>query len=539
MKRYIFIIAIVLSAFMSSCADMLDQEPANAITTEQIKELLESGDTTKIDLIVGGIANGLPLAIHKDLSGGPGGADPRLNSPLRLHYYNSLLGYDIVCGEGVQGFGYDAYRSSTLREAADGVYNYSFWYFGWSCVVAANKLLLYMPENLSNSKLKDYKARALTLRAYGYNFLMENYRDAYEATGASGDGLMIYDQMGSGAYKPLSSAGETYAFIKDDLNEAVRLFTESGIGSGGYTTTNTEDIDLAVANFVLARVSLLTGDYAAAIAACDAILAKYPSLIAAEYYGGKNSGTPTAPVFKAEDNALVKFGSINPEVIFGFSGVNGRQNAAIEWLNIFGVGHYGGSGSNWGRIVNTLYDAINASDVRKDVFLDGATTLADYVYQSGASSTTLTIPTYSNLKFAANEVGGSTGAAEIDYLDVCYMRTSEVLLMKAEAQARSNNETGAKATLNTLLAARTKTGQTALTCDTYGGGATSTLDMVKLQWRIEMWGENGLEYYNNKRWGNAVVRSTATTNHWDGSNITVNLMKWGFPTNEIIFNPNL
>jgi hypothetical protein len=536
MKQYIFIISIVLSAFISSCADLLEQEPANAITMEQIRELLESGDDAKVDLIIGGIANNLPYAIHKELSYGGTVSDARVNSPLRMNYYNSLVGYDIVCGEGVSGFGYDAYLSGSSRNA-DGVHNYGFWAFGWSCVVNANKLLQYMPETLNSNKLKDYKARALTLRAYGYNFLMENYRDAYTA---DGDGLMIYDKIDpSATYKPVVSAGETYAFIRQDLDEAVRLFAESEIGEDkdGYTA-DTKDIDLAVANFMLARVSLLTGDYAATVKACDAILAKYPDLIATDHYGGKNTGTATAPQFVAENNAFVKFEGINPEVIFGFTGVNGRPNAVIEWLNIFGVGHYGGSGSNWGRIVNTLYDAIHADDIRKGAFLDGSTTFANYGYVSSVT-TTLTIPAYSNLKFAANEVGGSTAMADIDVLDVCYMRTSEVLLMKAEAQAKNSNENGAKATLNALLAARTRPGQTALTCDAYGGGATSTLDMVKLQWRIEMWGENGLEYYNNKRWDVSVVRPSSGTNHWDDSKISVSQMKWGFPTNETIYNPNL
>jgi hypothetical protein len=117
------------------------------------------------------------------------------------------------------------------------------------------------------------------------------------------------------------------------------------------------------------------------------------------------------------------------------------------------------------------------------------------------------------------------------------MRTSEVLLMKAEAQAKNSNENGAKATLNTLLAARTKNGQTTLTCDTYGGGATSVLDMVKLQWRIEMWGENGLEYYNNKRWGVDAVR--AGTNHINDFTITVDKMTLDIPANETLYNPYL
>jgi hypothetical protein len=344
---------------------------------------------------------------------------------------------------------------------------------------------------------------------------------------------MIYDQLGSGTYKPVASAKETYDFIKGDLTEAVRLFAESEIGEGkdGYTA-DTKDIDLGVANFLLARVSLLTADYQAAISACDAILAKYPKLIAAANYGGKNTGTTAAPKFVAENNAFVKFGTINPEVLFGFPGVNGRQNVVIEWLNIFGIGHYGGSGSNWGRIVDKLYDAINPNDVRKDAFLSADIT---YSYVS-STTTTLSIPAYSNLKFAATEVGGSTKDADLDVLDVCYMRTSEVWLMKAEAQARSNKESDAKSTLNTLLAARAKSGAT-LTCDNYGN-ASSTLEQVQLQWRIEMWGENGLEYYNNKRWNKPVNRNDGS-NHWDDSNIPVSLMKWGFPTNEIIYNPNL
>jgi hypothetical protein len=541
MKRYIFVLSLALSAAtITSCADMLEQEPANNITTEQIDELLESGDMSKIKLVIGGIANGLPMAIHRTLSYGGSGNDARVNSPLRLHYYNSLLGYDIVCGAGVEGFGYDAYRSVASRESASALHNNCFWYFGWSCVASANKMLYYytqyVPDTLNDNELKDYKARALTLRAYGYNFLMENYRDAYKA---NGEGLMLYDKITPKEYdnyKPLTSAQETYDFIKKDLNEAVQLFAESRIGDNGYTP-DTKDIDLAVANFVLARVSLLTGDYDKAIAACDSILGKYPNLIAANNYGGKNDGTSTAPKFVAEKNAFVKFGNINPEVIFGFPGVNTNQNVATEWLNVFGGG-YGGAGANWGRIVKPLYEAINSNDVRKGAFLDANNSFANYEYPT-TPVVIQTIPSYSNLKFAANEVTEKRELTNLANLDVCYMRASEVLLMKAEAQANNNNESGAKETLNVLLAARTVPQQTPLEWDTYGG-ANTVLDQIKLQWRIEMWGENGLEYYNNKRWGNAVTRvGEPTDNHWDKSVIPVSLMKWAFPTNESIFNPNL
>ena len=54
--------------------------------------------------------------------------------------------------------------------------------------------------------------------------------------------------------------------------------------------------------------------------------------------------------------------------------------------------------------------------------------------------------------------------------------------MKAEIQARTGDEGGAKNTLNTLLSARTKAGATPLTCDNYQGmSGLSALQMVQLQ----------------------------------------------------------
>ena len=117
------------------------------------------------------------------------------------------------------------------------------------------------------------------------------------------------------------------------------------------------------------------------------------------------------------------------------------------------------------------------------------------------------------------------------------MRSSEVLLMKAEAQAQSGDATGAKATLNILLAARTKTGATPLTCDTYPSMANMTaLQMVQLQTRIEMWGENGLEFFNNKRWNISVDR-TNSSNHIDKTSYSVAKMTLQIPEEETLYNP--
>ena len=78
-----------------------------------------------------------------------------------------------------------------------------------------------------------------------------------------------------------------------------------------------------------------------------------------------------------------------------------------------------------------------------------------------------------------------------------YMRTSELLLMKAEAYAQQGNDTEAKNVLNTLLAARTKEGAPTLTCDNYPAmqGLTA-MQMVQLQYRIELWAKEDRILHN-------------------------------------------
>ena len=125
-----------------------------------------------------------------------------------------------------------------------------------------------------------------------------------------------------------------------------------------------------------------------------------------------------------------------------------------------------------------------------------------------------------------------TNASQVDEQEFCKFRLSEVYLMKAEAQASSGKDGDAKATLNELLRARTRAGKTALTCDTYPSmKGLSALDMVKLQWRIEMWGENGLNYYCHKRWNEPSTRTGS--NHWNTTSWSVDDMEWKIPMREL------
>lgn len=66
----------------------------------------------------------------------------------------------------------------------------------------------------------------------------------------------------------------------------------------------------------------------------------------------------------------------------------------------------------------------------------------------------------------------------------------------------------------------------------------SALQMVQLQSRIELWGEGGLEWFNNRRW-NIPVNRQGSTVHWNPAmTYPVSQMTMKIPSEEISSNPN-
>ena len=528
MKKYI--LALVATAIFSACSDKLEITPPNNITDEQIQKLLASGNAESIRLVMGSMANAMPQQFN--FGGNPAtGAGDMYSSSQGLDVMRNLEGNDIVFSDvlglsalwGAPEYGMDNFTSTASNK------NAAYWNYAWSCINQANKMLNFLTDEIvgSNTFLMNCKARGLVVRAYGYNYLMENYQDAYLQGGKDKLGVMLYERFSpTQTSKPRSTSAETYAFIKADLNAAIKLLTDSNTGH----TADITDIDLGVANFLLARVSIWTGDWNTAVTASDNILNAYPTLMNQSQYGATNTGTVKDPIYLPESNGFLN-NTANPEVILGFP-VGQAKTFHNLYTNPFGEGN-AGVGRAYKRIDNRLYEKMAPNDYRKDNYM--AEDFGNYTYP--VNKTVAFIPKYTNLKFAATHGIGSTNKNEVGTVTCYYMRTSEVLLMKAEAQAQLANEAGAKATLNKLLAARTKTGATPLTVDTYPSMAGLTaLQMVQLQTRIELWGEGGREFYNNKRW-NIPVDRNSSQNHMVKVVYPVANMTLQIPESEILYNP--
>lgn len=521
--------------FLSACSKNLNVPPPNNINDQQIKEILASGDTTKIKLVIGSMANSMPLSFNPSGSVNAGAvSDPSYYNNQGMAVMRSLEGNDMVLGDqaGLSSLaGSVEYDLGAFQSSTDNRLNASYWYYAWNIITKANQLLNYLPGNIvvNNTFLENAKGQALVVRAYAYNFLMENYQDAYVLDGKDKLGMPLYTTFNPNQpYKARSSAADTYKFIKKDIDSAIILLQAAGTGY----TSNQSDIDLGVANFVLARVSLVTGDWSTCITACNNILSHYPALMDQAEYGGKNTGTASNPIFDPTTNGFLN-NAADPEVILGFP-VGVANTEFVDLMDPFG-GSYGGKLTAYKRIDDRLYNKIADNDYRKDCF-QGSAAFGNYTFPQDGTINTL--PSYINFKFASTQ--GLDGVPiHSDQTTCVYMRASEVLLMKAEAQAQSGDGTGAEITLNILLAARTRSGDAPLTCSTYPSMAGMTpLQMVQLQTRIEMWGENGLEFYNNKRW-NIPVNRTGSTDHINFNTLPVSGMTLQIPENEMDTNPKM
>lgn len=543
MKKYL--IALSALAFATtSCYEKLNIAPPNAITNEMIQEMLMTATEDETRTILGAISDGLKPNMY---GGGyntrySGATDGTWSGQWALRL---LSGNDIALGYLSAPQGNDYYGCANLN-GADQMDVLSYWHRAFTLTTAANKVAVLLNEDLiaanpTNNVLKQYYGNVLALRAFGYLYAMENF-------GTNSLGMPIYDTYSfSQPQKDRAPAKETYDSIIRWASRADELFQTAGVG---FTAQDNSDFTRGLTCYIIARASLLAADsegatastyLTQAIAACDKMINSGATLMTEDQYVQKESepyveGGVEYPVYKAETNGFMNF-DINPEALYGFGWQYGGGGTLFSYGNFL---------TSSCRIDDRLYLKIDNNDYRKDNFHpEGGQTFTSPGNKSFIDGgTLLEVDDYWNTKFA-NNVGLESNAGPANVVnqnrgDFSFVRLSEAILMKAEAQARQGDDGGAKTTLNTLLAARTRTGATPLTCDTYSSmSGLSALEMVQLQTRIEMWGEKGLEWYNNRRWNIPVNRSGSTV-HWNlSTTYPVSGMTLKIPSEELTGSPGM
>ena len=449
-----------------------------------------------------------------------------------------------------QNYNYNYYANGwlpifnqTYHNRTNSIYDAFAWYYYYTMVGNANTIICNIDvAEGSDSDKKFIKASALTFRAYAFEKLLRYYCWRWQDSnnGASQGIILRLDESTDGM--PYSTLAESYAQIYKDLDEAIALFNESGIDrpAGEVWTPNVN-----VAHAVYARAALTKQDYAKALSEAKLARQGYPLMSNAEYHAG--------------------FCNPTSEWIFGSYG--GSQENIWYWSygTQYACNGYSASSqpTGAGSIGRELINRIPDNDARKALFLtedkfpgydwndkkvldpDYATfedkTLsaeaAAYIDRIAVSG--LETPYQSGwyylgaqLKFYVFDLPG------VSYLP--FIRSSEMVLVEAEANYFLNNTADAQAALVELNATSGRNPQ--YTCTKTG---TDLWNEIMDYREVELWGE-GFAWSDYKRWNRPVVRKAVK----DGGNaypsvaITIpadgaNKWTWDVPLNETDYNDAL
>lgn len=450
-----------------------------------------------------------------------------------ITWYSNFTGNDFFkCNQT----GWAALWNTTYCERATSSYDYYPWYYYYKLIGNANQIIVnFDDENLENiegtiAEKQFIKAQALTYRAYCFFMLSQLYCNRWDdSNNGATSGLVLRTDTSTGEW-PLSTLAQVYERVYGDLDEAIRLFTESKLdrASGHFWEPN-----LYVAYAIYARAALTKQDWANAASYANKVRTsgKFALMSKDEYFGG--------------------FYTPNNEWIWGV------YEAADQTLYYYSLYAYMGSNASSSNcrsypcaISKDLYDQIPKEDARRALWLEPTpeeyadknlskttgqstgllATRAKKEYADKIYETSL-IFMYMQFKHRAEFMPGG-GSFNL-------FRLAEMYLTEAEALCHQG---GKEQEVQKLLKDLNKAHNPGYTCAKTGN---DLLTEVKLYRRIDLWGE-GKDWFDYKRWNETSVRkSIANGGNWHATYAITrtpadcNKWTWVIPQKEKDYNPAL
>ena len=524
---------------VSSCAgDYLDTAPTDSTgATDAV------GTTANAMKALNGIAK-IMTTQHSYFGGGFAGEN------------NIMIQYESYPSEN---YNYNYYASGwspifnqEFHTRTNSIYDAYAWYYYYTIAGNANTILANIDNAEGTEAERDFvKASALTFRAYAFEKLVHYYCWRWQDSnnGASqGIVLRLDESTGGQGYATLA---ETYAQIYKDLDEAIMLFEQSGMDRNASQVWMP---NINVAHAIYARAALTKQDYTKALTEAKLARQNYPLMSNAEYHAG--------------------FCNPTSEWIFGSFGSAQENN----WYWSYGTqyacnGYYAnaaGAANGAGSIGRELVNRIPNNDARKALFLtedkfpgynfnDGSAMdlgygilgmgddekKADALWEEAAAYCQKMAVSGLEAPYQAGYMylGGQLKFYVFDTPGVSYLpfiRSSEMVLVEAEANYFLNDETAARAALVELNATSGRNPE--YTCDKSGEALWNEIMDYR---ELELWGE-GFAWSDYKRWNRDIVRHSFA----EGGNAHISVAKtipasgvnkwtWDVPLNETDYNDEL
>lgn len=524
---------------VSSCAgDYLDTAPTDSTgATDAV------GTTANAMKALNGIAK-IMTTQHSYFGGGFAGEN------------NIMIQYESYPSEN---YNYNYYASGwspifnqEFHTRTNSIYDAYAWYYYYTIAGNANTILANIDNAEGTEAERNFvKASALTFRAYAFEKLVHYYCWRWQDSnnGASqGIVLRLDESTGGQGYATLA---ETYAQIYKDLDEAIMLFEQSGMDRNASQVWMP---NINVAHAIYARAALTKQDYTKALTEAKLARQNYPLMSNAEYHAG--------------------FCNPTSEWIFGSFGSAQENN----WYWSYGTqyacnGYYAnaaGAANGAGSIGRELINRIPNNDARKALFLtedkfpgynfnDGSAMdlgygilgmgddekKADALWEEAAAYCQKMAVSGLEAPYQAGYMylGGQLKFYVFDTPGVSHLpfiRSSEMVLVEAEANYFLNDETAARAALVELNATSGRNPE--YTCDKSGEALWNEIMDYR---ELELWGE-GFAWSDYKRWNRDIVRHSFA----EGGNAHISVAKtipasgvnkwtWDVPLNETDYNDEL
>lgn len=495
--------ALAVLSLASCAADFMETKPTSAASTATVFE-----STDNVKMAVNGLAYYMCKQHYPSFSQGYCGENRIIS------IYSEYTSQEFRYNQMAPGWA-DIMNFTEYCKRTDTVYPQYPWTYYYAIICDANAII----ENVDDAEGSEdekafYKAQALTFRAYCYTKLLELYTPRWQDTNNGSVNAVVLRLDSSTGSMPLSTVADVYTQIYKDCEDAVNYFEQSGMDrpSGEVWLTN-----LNVAHGVWAHAALNKQDYQTALTHAKAARNGYALMSVSDYKAG--FATPTS------------------EWLWGsYSGSDENQ-----WYWAFGVqfacnGYYSASTRNGaGCIEKELTDQIPDNDIRKGLFLtvdkfpgtNWATEmdqtygyfLSDPLWAAARAYIDANSPADLAAVQAAYKSGYFYLGAQLkfwvfDTPGVSYlpfMRSSEMVLIEAEANYFLKNENAARAALVELNA--TSGRNPSYTCTLSGDALFKEIRNYR---ELELFGE-GFNWNDMKRWNLDIVRKSFA----DGGNCHV------------------
>ncbi len=468
-KFFALSILLVFALFaIPSCTDLDTHYEGGTVDDEQIIETV-AAIPSRSDAAVNGMYS---LLGTPDIYFGSGRADD-------MGYMAVCLGQDLNSGDMTNIVsGYDWF--SVANEFSDRTPTYAnpqirFGLF-YKIIYATKGVLAMIPDSTDLAELKAKRGQAKAMRAFSYLSLAPYFQFKYKGN-EDKPSVPLNIEGVDPRNNPRVSLKVLYENILKDLDDAIADLE-------GFQRGNKGLIDQNVAYGLRARAYLYMEEWEKAAADAEKALAGYTPYDITEIQ---------VPGFNEANDHNWIWAVLIPAELAG-------QDLATwpSQIGSFSGNAYVPYGGIWRSINKLLYDKIPATDVRKSWWLNEnkyspnieTLTWTDYannITYKGQEIVNAVIPdvkvamaAYANVKF-----GQRSGVGEaVNDGDWCLMRAEEMILIKAEALAKSGKLAEGKQVLQDFV----KTYRD----PSYASVAGSLADFeneVWLQRRVELWGE--------------------------------------------------